>query len=58
MELLKYTLQQVSYAIVEPSYAFILIMMTVVFYMKNKRTTVMERLIMGKNSLLNLLCHK
>jgi len=50
MELLKYTLQQVSYAIVEPSYALILIMMAVVFYMKNKKTTVMERLIMGKNS--------
>jgi hypothetical protein len=50
MELLKYTLQQVSYTIVEPSYAFILIMMAFVFYMKNKKTTVMERLIMGKNS--------
>ena len=50
MELLKYTLQQVSYAIVEPSYAFILVMMAVVFYMKNKKTTVMERLIMGKSS--------
>lgn len=50
MELLKYTLQQVSYAIVEPSYAFILIMMAIVFYMKNKKTIVMERLIMGKSS--------
>ncbi|MEG0307816.1 MAG: hypothetical protein RR636_07740 [Clostridium sp.] len=50
MELLKYTLQQVSYAIVEPSYAFILIMMAFVFYTKNKKTTIMEKLIMGKNS--------
>ncbi|MEG1255112.1 PDZ domain-containing protein [Clostridium sp.] len=50
MELLKYTLQQVSYAIVEPSYALILIMMAFVFYTKNKKTTIMEKLIMGKNS--------
>ncbi len=50
MELLKYTLQQVSYAIVEPSYAMIWILMAFGFYMKNKRITLMEKLIMGKNS--------
>lgn len=50
MELLKYTLQQVSYAIVEPSYAMIWILMAFAFYMKNKKITFMEKLIMGKNS--------
>ena len=51
MELLKYTLQQVSYAIVEPSYALILILMALAFYMKNKKVTFMEKLIMGKNTI-------
>lgn len=50
MELFKYTLQQVSYAIVEPSYAMIWILMAFGFYVKNKRITLMEKLIMGKNS--------
>lgn len=50
MELLKYTLQQVSYAIVEPSYSLILILMAFAFYMKNRKITLMEKLIMGKNT--------
>lgn len=50
MDLIKFTLQQVSYAIVEPSYAFILIMMALVFYLKNKKTVTMEKMIMGKNT--------
>ncbi len=50
MELLKYTLQQVSCAIVEPSYAIILILMAFVFYTKNRKITMMERVILGKNS--------
>jgi hypothetical protein len=49
MELIIYTLTQVSYAIVEPSYALILIMMAVLFYTKNKKTTSLEKLIMGEN---------
>lgn len=51
MELLKYTLQSVSYAIVEPSYALILILMGLAFYMKNKKITLMEKLVMGKNTI-------
>lgn len=51
MDLLRYTMEQVSYAIVEPSYAFILIMMAIVFYMKNKKSAVMEKMILGKNSI-------
>jgi hypothetical protein len=50
MELIIYTLTQVSYAIVEPSYAFILVMMAILFYSKNKKTTTLEKLIMGENS--------
>ncbi|MEG2018704.1 MAG: hypothetical protein RR128_09640, partial [Clostridium sp.] len=50
MELLKYTLQNVSYAIVEPSYALILILMGLAFYMKNRKITLMEKLVMGKNT--------
>lgn len=49
MELIIYTLTQVSYAIVEPTYAFILIMMAILFYAKNKKTTTLEKLIMGEN---------
>lgn len=51
MELLKYTLQNVSYAIVEPSYAMILILIGLVFYMKNRKITLMEKLVMGKNTI-------
>lgn len=51
MELLKYTLQNVSYAIVEPSYALILILMGLAFYMKNRKITLMEKLVMGKNTI-------
>ena len=51
MELLKYTLQNVSYAIVEPSYAMILILMGLAFYMKNRKITLMEKLVMGKNTI-------
>jgi PDZ domain len=49
MELIIYTLTQVSYAIVEPSYALILVLMAVLFYTKNKKTTTLEKLIMGEN---------
>lgn len=51
MELFKYTLQNVSYAIVEPSYALILIIMGLAFYLKNRKITLMEKLIIGKNTI-------
>lgn len=51
MEMLKYTLEQVSYAIVEPSYAFILIMLSILFYFKNKKANMMEKMIMGQSSI-------
>lgn len=50
MELFKYTLQQVSYAIVDPYYSLILIIMGFMFYFKNKKTVMMEKMIMGKNT--------
>lgn len=50
MELLRFTLQQVSYAIVEPSFSCLLILMGVVFYLKNRKTTIVEKMIMGKCS--------
>ncbi len=50
MELLKYTLSQVSYAIVNPSHALVLVALSFIFYIQNKKTARIEYMIMGKNS--------
>ncbi|WP_454052919.1 PDZ domain-containing protein [Clostridium sp. Marseille-Q7071] len=50
MELLKYTLNQVSYAIVNPSHALVLVALSFIFYIQNKKTARIEYMIMGKNS--------
>ncbi|ARC84042.1 putative membrane protein [Clostridium argentinense CDC 2741] len=50
MELLKYTLSQVSYAIVNPTHALVLVVLSFIFYIQNKKTARIEHMIMGKSS--------
>lgn len=47
MELLKYTLNQVSYAIVSPTYSLFLILIAIIFYIKNKKASKLQQLIIG-----------
>ena len=48
MEIAIHTLRAVAYAIVDPSNAFILIMITLIFYNKNKKIAAMQKMIMGE----------
>lgn len=56
MELIMYSLRTVSYAIIEPTYLFLLIALGLVFYFKNKKISVMQRMTIGEviNSPLEL----
>ena len=56
MNLIMYTLRSVAYVIVEPSLMLILILLGVMFYMKNKKVTAMQQMIIGDkvNSALEL----
>lgn len=56
MELIIYSLRTVSYAIIEPTYLFLLIALGLVFYLKNKKISVMQRMTIGEviNSPLEL----
>ena len=56
MELVLYTLRTVAYAIVEPMHIFILVVLGVVFYSKNKRISLMQKMTVGEiiNSPLEL----
>ncbi|MCB2299417.1 PDZ domain-containing protein [Clostridium tagluense] len=49
MDIAIHTLRAVAYAIVDPSNAFILIMIGLIFYNKNKKISVMQRMIMGES---------
>ncbi|MBU3179686.1 PDZ domain-containing protein [Clostridium psychrophilum] len=49
MEIAIHTLRAVAYAIAEPSNAFILIMIALIFYSKNKKIAAMQRMIMGES---------
>jgi len=49
MEIAIHTLRAVAYAIVDPSNAFILIMLTLIFYNKNKKIAAMQKMIMGES---------
>ncbi|AYE34141.1 PDZ domain-containing protein [Clostridium septicum] len=49
MELLLYTLRTVSYAIVEPSHLLILVVLGLVFYTKNKRISMMQKMTIGES---------
>ena len=48
MEIAIHTLRAVAYAIVDPSNAFILIMIALIFYNKNKKIAAMQKMIMGE----------
>lgn len=56
MELVLYTLRTVAYAIVEPMHIFMLVVLGVMFYLKNKRISIMQRMTIGEtiNSPLEL----
>lgn len=56
MELLLYTLRTVAYAIVEPMHIFMLVILGVMFYSKNKRISMMQKMTIGEtiNSPLEL----
>ena len=56
MELILYTLRTVSYAIVEPMHLFMLVILGVMFYLKNKKISIMQRVTIGEtiNSPLEL----
>ncbi|MBZ9689154.1 PDZ domain-containing protein [Clostridium estertheticum] len=49
MDIAIHTLKAVASAIVDPSNAFILIMIGLIFYNKNKKIAVMQKMIMGEN---------
>ena len=50
MELLKYTLTRVAYAITNPTHAMVLIALSFIFYIQNKKTAKIEHMIMGGNT--------
>lgn len=49
MDIAIHTLRAVASAIVDPSNALILIMITLIFYNKNKKITIMQKMIMGES---------
>lgn len=49
MELILYTLRTVAYAIVEPTHIFMLVVLGVTFFLKNKRITMMQRMTIGES---------
>lgn len=56
MELILYTLRTVASAIVEPMHIFMLIVLGVMFYLKNKKISIMQKMTIGEtiNSPLEL----
>ncbi|WP_291650635.1 PDZ domain-containing protein [Clostridium sp.] len=56
MELILYTLRTVAYAIIEPMHIFMLVVLGIMFYLKNKRITIMQKMTIGEgiNSPLEL----
>ncbi|MCB2305251.1 PDZ domain-containing protein [Clostridium estertheticum] len=49
MEIAIHTLRAVAYAIADPSNAFILMMIALIFYNKNKKIAAMQKMIMGES---------
>jgi hypothetical protein len=49
MDIAIHTLRAVAAAIVDPSNAFIIIMISLIFYNKNKKVATMQKMIMGDN---------
>lgn len=56
MDLILYTLRTVAYAIVEPTHILVLVILGVMFYLKNKKVSLMQRMTIGEiiNSPLEL----
>ena len=48
MELILYTLRTVAYAIVEPMHIFMLVVLGIMFYTKNKRISIMQKMTIGE----------
>jgi len=49
MELILYTLRSVAYAIVDPSHVLILVILGIMFYMKNRRISIMQKMTVGES---------
>ena len=49
MELILYTLRSVAYAIVDPSHVLILVILGIIFYMKNRRISIMQKMTVGES---------
>ncbi len=49
MDIAIHTLRAVASAVVDPSNAFIIIMISLIFYNKNKKIAAMQKMIMGEN---------
>lgn len=47
-KIIVYTLKSVAYTLIEPSWFFILIVLGVMLYRQNKKTTVMQQMIIGE----------
>ena len=48
MELIIYSLRTVAEAIIEPTYLLMLIVFGVIFYLKNKRTSMIQQMTIGE----------
>lgn len=49
MDLIMLTLRSVAYAITEPSLVFVLLLLGIMFYIKNRKLVVMQKLIIGES---------
>lgn len=49
MELTLYTLRTVAYAIVDPSHLLVLVLLGVIFYQKNRRISIMQKITIGES---------
>lgn len=49
MELILYTLRTVAYAIIEPMHILMLVVLGIMFYLKNKRITIMQKMTIGES---------
>lgn len=49
MDLVLYTLRSVAYVMVEPSLVFMLILLGIMFYSKNRKLAVMQKMIIGES---------
>lgn len=49
MELMLYTLRTVAYAIVDPMHLFMLVALGIMFYIKNRRISIMQKMTIGES---------